>query len=148
MDDRSRSRDQHAWQAQRREALAVQDAALQRAKAAESSQAAEMLREFVGAMYDVGARPHPLRARAGGRSRYRTGITGWYLRANRSLGVGPDGAFYVLDVPARLKSVVLGVRVEPSPPPLRVGKGARDGESISLESLLAIRLEQEKHHPG
>ncbi|HLR94042.1 MAG TPA: hypothetical protein VK053_05935 [Jiangellaceae bacterium] len=146
MDDRSRSRDRQAWQAQRREALAVQDAALQRAKAAESSRAAEMLREFVTAMYDAGARPHPLRARARGRSRYRTGITGWYLRANRSLGVGTDGAFYVLDVPTSLTSAVLGVRVEPSPPSLQVGKGARDGESISLERLLAIRLEQETPH--
>jgi len=34
-----------------------------------------------------------------------------------------------------------GVTVEPQDPPLQVGRGARDGESIDLDALLARRLD-------
>jgi len=33
------------------------------------------------------------------------------------------------------------VPLEPSPPPLQVGKGAKDGESFALEDLLEMRLQ-------
>ena len=33
------------------------------------------------------------------------------------------------------------VPVDPSPPPLQVGQGARDGESVALELLLEMRLQ-------
>jgi len=32
------------------------------------------------------------------------------------------------------------VRIEPTAPPLEVGRGARDGESITLDRLLEQRL--------
>ena len=74
------------------------------------------------------------------RGRYRTGIVGWYLLRDRSVGVGTDGRYYVLLVP----SVPLGrwrtVSVGPTPPPLQVGKGARDGESAALDEVLEKRL--------
>jgi len=56
-----------------------------------------------------------------------------------------EARFYILDVPSsipeRLLGLLLGVRVHPSPPPLQVGVGARDGESMPLADLLARRLD-------
>jgi hypothetical protein len=54
--------------------------------------------------------------------------------------VGTDGRYYVLLVP----SVPFGrwrtVELRPTPPPLQVGKGARDGESAALDEVLGKRL--------
>jgi hypothetical protein len=101
------------------------------------------LAEFVRVMKERGVEPRPLRASVSGSgSSYRTDITGWYLRRNRSLGADTDGNFYILGVPASLKARLLGVRILPSDPPLTVGLGARDGESMPLEQLLRLRLEE------
>ncbi len=40
-----------------------------------------------------------------------------------------------------LRSLVAGADVPPADPPLTVGKGGRDGESMPLEELLQIRLD-------
>lgn len=96
-----------------------------------------MLAEFVAGQRAAGVAPQPLRARVPGRGKsYRTGLTGWYLRKNRSLAVGEDGSYYILDVPPSLVARFRGVTIEPSDPPLVVGRGARDGESIELAELL------------
>ena len=79
----------------------------------------------------------------GRRTTYRTERTGWYVRQNRSLAIGADGGFYVLDVPASVKSRMFGATVVPSDPPLVVGRGARDGESIDLAELLRRALPQD-----
>jgi hypothetical protein len=101
------------------------------------------LAEFVRVMKERGVEPRPLRASvAGSGTSYRTDVTGWYLRRNRSLGADTDGNFYILGVPASLKARLLGVRILPSDPPLTVGLGARDGESMPLEQLLRLRLEE------
>ena len=75
-----------------------------------------------------------------GRGRYRTGVRGWYLRRDRSVGVGLDGGFYVLVVAPVRFGRWRTVRVDPTPPPLQAGKGARDGESVDLAELLEMRL--------
>lgn len=75
-----------------------------------------------------------------GRGRYRTGIVGWYLRSDRSIGVGTDGGYYVLTVPPVRFGRWRTVRLTPTPPPLQAGEGARDGESIELAALLQMRL--------
>jgi len=83
----------------------------------------------------------PLKARSyDGRYRYRTPLEGWYLRRNQSVAVGTDGEFYVLSVPGGLRAAVVGARPEPSDPPLILGKGARDGESLDLVDALRIAL--------
>ena len=134
--------DQSTWRAERREAAAAHAAALERRRAAETAQARKLLTDFVEKVKAQGVEPEPLRAQVVGSSAsYRTGVTGWYLRRNRSLGVDVDANFYILGVPAGLKSRLLGVRVTPSDPPLVVGQGARDGESMPLEQLLRLRLE-------
>ncbi|WP_405067181.1 hypothetical protein OG558_36945 [Kribbella sp. NBC_01510] len=133
--------DQANWRAERREAAAAQAAALERRKAGESVQARELLVGFVKEMRARGVEPEPLRAQVvGSGASYRTGVIGWYLRRNRSLGVDVDANFYILGVPASLKSRLAGVDILPSDPPLVVGQGARDGESMPLKELLRLRL--------
>jgi hypothetical protein len=83
-----------------------------------------------------------------GSGRYRTGIVGWYLRTNRSVGVDLDGRFYVLTVPPVRFGRWRTVRVDPAPPPLVVGKGAGDGEVFDLDVLLQKRLRWSEPTPG
>lgn len=129
------------WRDQRREAFEAHAAALARRKAAETDRARAIIADFVARMSARSVPAHPLRARvAGGRGTYRTGLTGWYVRRNHALGVGVDGEFYILDVPPSLRARFFGADVEPSDPPLVVGEGARDGESIPLDELLEQRL--------
>lgn len=75
-----------------------------------------------------------------GRGRYRTGVTGWYLRRDHSVGVGLDGAYYVLVVSPERLGRWRTVPVAATPPPLQVGQGARDGESVALDVLLEMRF--------
>ncbi|WP_427892727.1 hypothetical protein ACQHIV_07465 [Kribbella sp. GL6] len=131
-----------SWREERRQAAAEHAAALERMKASETAQARKLLQEFIAQLRERGVEPEPLRAQVvGSNASYRTTLTGWYLRRNRSLAVDVDGNFYILGVPASLKARVAGVQVQPSDPPLVVGQGARDGESMPLADLLRLRLE-------
>jgi len=135
-----------SWREKRREASAAHAAALEQRKAAETAQARALLVDFVQKLTAQGIEPHPLRAPVTGSSAsYRTNLTGWYLRRNRTLATDPDGNFYILATPANLKARLLGVTILPSDPPLNVGQGARDGESIPLKELLALRLQEGEH---
>ena len=132
--------DQARWRERRREASIEQAAALQRRKAAESAQAQELLTDFVRELRDRGVAPEPLRAQVvGSGTSYRTGLSGWYLRKNRSVGVDTEANFYILGTTASLAARLTGVRVPASDPPLVVGQGGRDGESIKLVDLLDMR---------
>ncbi len=132
------------WRAQRTEAAAAHEHELTRRRARESAAAHRLLVEFVEEAGRRGIAPVPLRARSyGGRYRYRTTTSGWYLRRNESVAVGTDGAFYVLGVPASLRALFTGVTLAPSDPPLVLGKGGRDGESIDLPDALTLVLERE-----
>jgi hypothetical protein len=51
-----------------------------------------------------------------------------------------DGSYYVLNVPTVPFGRWRTVHLEPTPPPLELGKGARDGEAVSLETQLRRRL--------
>ena len=134
--------DQSSWREERREAAAAHAAALERKKAAETAQARELLIHFVHKMQTLGIEPEQLRAQVvGSTTSYRTDVTGWYLRRNRSLAVDADANFYILGVPASLTARVTGVHITPSDPPLVVGQGARYGESLPLQQLLQLRLE-------
>lgn len=135
--------DQVSWREQRREAAAAQAEALDRRKAAETEQARALLAEFIEKLRVAGVEPQPLKAPVvGSGTSYRTGITGWYLRRNKSLGLDTDGNFYILGTQPSLKSLLFGVQVLPSDPPVIVGQGGRDGESIPLKQLLQNRLEE------
>ncbi|MFC7492670.1 MULTISPECIES: hypothetical protein [unclassified Nocardioides] len=117
--------------------------AQRRRREQESAKAQVLIDGFVEEARRTGIPTEELTARPWtGGQRYRTGIVGWYLRNDRSVGVGADGRYYELVVPPMRLGRWRTIRAEPAPPPLQVGEGARDGESIALADLLAIRLER------
>jgi hypothetical protein len=129
------------WREGRKEAAATHARELERRRRAEAAEARALIAEFVAEARRRGIPPVPLKARSyDGRYRYRTPLEGWYLRRNQSVAVGTDGEFYVLSVPGGLRAAVVGARPEPSDPPLILGKGARDGESLDLVDALRIAL--------
>nr|WP_241744461.1 hypothetical protein [Cellulosimicrobium arenosum] len=116
---------------------------MDRRRQQESATARSLIADFVERARERGLAPEPLRARSyDGRSTYRTDVVGWYLRRNQSVGIGTDGAFYVLSVPGGLRARLRGTTLAPSDPPLVLGKGGRDGESIDLPDALALVLER------
>jgi len=126
-----------AWRARRREAAAAHADALARRQQAESAQARVMIAEFVARATVDGPPAQPLHARSSdGRARYKTPLRGWYLRVDESVGVDVDGNFYVLRAQPSLAARWRGVEPEQSDPPLILGKGGRDGESLDLRDAL------------
>jgi hypothetical protein len=136
------------WRRKRDDAVAKHAAAVARVREVETRQARQLVAEFAAEAIRRGLPTQKLSAAAyNGRSRYRTGLLGWYVHPNRSLAVGVDGEFYVLGVPASLRARLLGARVEPRDPMLIIGKGAKDGESIPLRELLHRRLAKNEGRP-
>ena len=129
------------WAARRRDAAGEQVARLDRARAAETEQARALLAGFVRDARERGLPTVALKARArNGRALYRTGLTGWYLKRNGSVAVDEEGRFYLMTAPTSAAARLRGTRLTPSDPPLVVGLGGRDGESIPLADLIALRL--------
>lgn len=129
---------------ERAERADLQRQAHQRRREQDSAKAQVLLDEFVAEARRRRLPTEELTARPwNGGARYPTGVTGWYLRSDRSVGVGEDGRYYVLTVPPRRFGRWRTLALEPTPPPLQVGEGARDGESMALELLLRIRLAQD-----
>jgi hypothetical protein len=108
---------------------------------AESREAQGLIDGFVAEARARGVAPEPLRATLYDGHAVRTDKTGWYLRKNKSVAVGDDGAYYVLTVPGGLRERLSGVRLRPTPPPLEVGRGGRDGETGDLAEFLRKRLD-------
>ncbi len=107
----------------------------------ESVQAQKLIDEFRGQAERRGIAPEPLRATLYTGQSVKTDKRGWYLRKNRSLAIGEDGAYYILTVPGGLRERFAGARLRPSPPPLIVGRGGRDGESGDIADFLQWRLD-------
>jgi hypothetical protein len=120
--------------ARRAELAAAQDRA-------ESRQAQKLIDGFVAAAKAKGIAPAPLRATLYTGQSVKTDKVGWYLRKNESLAIGEDGSYYVLTVPGGFRERLSGAKLKPTPPPLIVGKGGRDGESGDLADFLKWRLE-------
>ena len=121
---------------------AAQRAELAAARDQSESRAAQQLIDgFVAEARARGIAPEPIRATLFDGHAVRTDTTGWYLRRNRSVAVGADGAYYVLTVPGGLRERLTGVKLRPTPPPLEVGRGGRDGETGPLADFLRWRLE-------
>jgi hypothetical protein len=111
------------------------------ANRAESKQAQVLIDRFVADARERGIATVPLRATLYGGQSVKTDKVGWYLRKNQSLAIGEDGSYYVLTVPGGWRERLSGVKLKPSPPPMVVGKGGRDGESGDLAEFLRWRLE-------
>lgn len=108
----------------------------------ESARAQVLVDDFVSQARDRGIPTEPLHAKLLDGHEVKTDKRGWYIRLDRSLAIGEDGHYYVLTVPGGLRERLRGVRLEPTPPPLVVGRGGRDGDSGDLSFFLARRLEQ------
>ena len=135
-DDPGDRRDERAAQAD------YHVAAQQRRDREESVKAQVLLDAFVEQDTQAGVPTEELTARPwSGGGRYKTGVVGWYLKRDQSVGVGVDGRFYVLVVAPQRFGRWRTVTVEPTPPPLQVGKGGRDGDSVALDTLLEKRIE-------
>ncbi|MCP2266933.1 hypothetical protein ACFQHV_02495 [Promicromonospora thailandica] len=125
------------WAGRRAEAVRVQAERLRARQDAEHTRAEDMLRRFTAAAHAAKLEPEPLVVRGyGGRGTARTGLRGWYLRVDRSAAVSTDGGFYVLTAPLNLLDRVRGTRPEPARPPLTLGAGGKDGESVPLADAL------------
>lgn len=130
-----------AWSDARADRALSRAQSAARKQRAESEHAGALIREFATAAADAGITPERLTARAyTGGARYKTQVDGWYLKRDRSVAVGTDGLFYVLNVPPRFTARFTGTTVSPADAPLELGKGARDGESLPLSEALAKRL--------
>jgi hypothetical protein len=107
----------------------------------ESREAQKLIDEFVAAAKATGVAAHPIRAKLYGGQSVKTDKVGWYIRKNESVAIGEDGSYYVLTVPGGLRERFTGVKLMPSPPPLVIGRGGKDGESGDLADFLKWRLE-------
>jgi hypothetical protein len=63
------------------------------------------------------------------------------------VGVGTDGSFYVLSAPRSASARFTGAVLTPSDPPMELGRGARDGESMPLSDALDRRLAAGNDYP-
>ncbi len=127
-----------AWAEQRREQALAHGERLAQAKAQETVRARALVAAFVERAQAAGVPAEQLVARDySGRGPFRTDKRGWYVRTNRTAAVGDDGEFYVLIVEGGLMSRLRGATLTPSDPPLILGAGGRDGESIALRDALA-----------
>jgi len=122
--------------------------ALAKVRATEAHRAKKWITEFADDAKAAGLRSEVLKARSyGGHALYRSNVSGWYIRKDRSIGIGTDGGFYVLSTPASLAARITGVTLEPSDPPMELGKGSGDGESIPLPLALERRLAAGDSYP-
>ena len=135
-----------SWRDERRAAAAAHGELLANRQRAESAQAQEQINAFLRRALKFGPAPEPLSARSyDGRVRYKTPLTGWYLRRDETVAIDTDGKFYVLTTPPSLAARFRGVVPEPSPPPLVIGAGGKDGESLDMSQALARVLDRTLH---
>jgi len=102
----------------------------------ESEQAQKLLDWFVAQAHQSGLGSVELRARTLDGHTVKTDQRGWYIRNDHSVAVGEDGKYYQLTVPAGFMARIRGVRLVPTPPPLVVGRGGKDGETGDLKDFL------------
>jgi hypothetical protein len=134
-------KDSTNWREQRRAAAAAQADALARRDAQESAQARAMLQDFVVRAHERGLETVRLDVRGyGGKGVARSQVHGWYLRLDKGVGVGEDGEFYVLIAPLSLLDRLRGVTLTPTDPPLIIGKGGGDGDTIDMANAIARLL--------
>ena len=105
---------------------------------AEAARARVMIEQFLEQARTRGLAPVRLHVRSyDGRARYRTPLQGWYLRRDETVGIDTDGRFYVLTSPPSVTAWLRGVQPAPQDPPLVIGAGGKDGESIDMADALA-----------
>ena len=126
------------WAAQRTQAAAIQASRLAQRQDAEHRRAEAQLDAFLPVVKAYGPAPVDLIVQGyGGVGEARTNLKGWYLRNNRTCALGTDGKFYVLIAPLnRFHPPFLKIKVAPTRPPMIIGEGGKDGDSIDLSDAL------------
>ena len=132
-----------AWREQQRATSAAHEEVLAARQRAETAAAREQITSFLRRVQaqKFGPQPVDLQARSyDGRTRYKTPLTGWYLRKDETVAIDTEGNFYILTVPGSLSARFKGVTPVASDPTLVLGAGGKDGESIDLSVALARLL--------
>lgn len=126
------------WAANRREAAAEHARRLAERKRLEAAKAQEIIDAFLATAATDAVPPEPLevKGRSGGRA--RTSLRGWYLKTDRSAAVATDGGFYVLIADLGVRERWRGYTPTPVDPPLIVGEGGGDGETIDMAAALEL----------
>lgn len=106
----------------------------------ESIAAQVLVDEFVATAAQRGLRPEPLRALLMDGTRVKSDQVGWYVNKGQTLAIGPDGRFFQLLTTGGRFARFTGVKLAPSPPPLVIGRGGRDGETGDLKDFLERAL--------
>lgn len=107
----------------------------------EAQVAQKLIDAFISEATRRGIAPEPLKATLMSGPTVKTDKQGWYLRKNRSIAIGTDGGYYVLTVPGGTMARFTGVKLQPTPPPMVVGRGGREGETGDLKEFLGWRLD-------
>lgn len=124
------------WAAERTAAAKEHHARLRARQEAEHTKARAILAEFTAIARERLPSERLLVKGYGGHGTARTDVDGWYLRIDRSVGLGTDGEFYVLTAPLGVLDRLRGVQLTPTPPPLVIGQGGKDGDVIDLLDAL------------
>lgn len=129
------------WAAQRTEAAREHERRLSQRRQAQTERARRMLHTFAAAARAANLPTEPLVVKGyGNRGSARTPLRGWYLRIDRTAALTPDGQFYVLTAPLTAWERLRGTTPAPSDPPLVLGAGGKDGDSIPLADALTRLL--------
>ena len=130
------------WAQRRRAAADIHAQRLQAAKDRETRQAQRLIDEFIVAARERGLPTERLRVRSrSGRGSANTKLRGWYLRTDGASGLDTAGRFYVLTADLSLRERLFGFVPTPSAPPLVLGAGGKDGESLDLAIALQRALD-------
>ncbi|MBK8460579.1 MAG: hypothetical protein WAS07_14175 [Micropruina sp.] len=120
--------------ARRREEMAA--AALRH----ESVAAQVLVDEFVATAAERGLRPEPLQALLINGKRVKSDQVGFYINKSKTLAITPDGRFFKLMTTGGAMARFTGVTLQPSPPPMVISRGGRDGETGDLVDFLERTL--------
>lgn len=119
---------------------------LARRREAEHARARALLHRFTAVALAERLPTEPLVVQGyGGRGQARSDRVGWYLRTDRTIGLGADGELYRLTAPLSLLDRVRGVSLTPMDPPAVLGAGGKDGDSVELSVALERLLPGWQH---
>lgn len=124
------------WAAERTAAAKEHQARLRARQESEHAKARAILAEFTAVACERLPAERLFVKGYGGHGSARTDVEGWYLRIDKSVGLGTDGEFYVLTAPLGVMDRLRGVALTPTPPPLVIGAGGKDGDVIDLLDAL------------
>ncbi|MSS83963.1 hypothetical protein FYJ24_04120 [Actinomycetaceae bacterium WB03_NA08] len=125
-----------SWSETRREIARLQAERLAERKAAESLQARAFLEKFVTAALTMGPAPVPLRVHGRTGNSAATTLSGWYLKVDESVAVDTSGNYYLLQMDLSFLDRFRRLTPTPTAPPLVLGAGGRDGETMDLTARL------------